>query len=308
MSKRKILITGGNGFIGRRICEECNKNGDDFLVVGKNDQNVPFPYKCISADILDKDSIRKIVSDYRPDAVIHLAGIAAPVNFDFSQLYQVNVLGTEYMLDVMSETLDEHTRFVVTSTAGVYGNQEEKFLNESLAPDPVNHYSFSKMITEVLTKHKSDYLDTCIVRPFTVVGAGQTPRFFVPKLVKMFAEENKEINVGNLEAVRDYVHVDYCAKVIYDIATSDSFPKGIMNICSGEEYSCSDVIDKLISLTGFHPNINSTTEFIRTNEIWRLVGDKTKLNEFVKGRYECKSLEDVLREMLENYSIAEKTR
>lgn len=302
MSKKRILLTGGNGFIGRRICEECKNNGDDYLVIARNGQGETLGCKYAEADVLDKDAIRGVVSEYMPDVVIHLAGIAAPVGFDFSQLYQVNVLGTEYILDIMCDVLPKGSRFILTSTAGVYGNQAEKYLNEKLTPNPVNHYSFSKMIAEILTSHKSDYLETCIVRPFTVIGAGQSQRFFVPKLVKHFADRSDTIEVGNLDAVRDYVDVSYCAKIIYDLAKTEKIPGSILNICSGSEFSCRDVISMLETITGHHPVIKSTADFIRPNEIWRLVGDDSALKEFVNNRYACDKLETVLIEMLETES------
>ncbi|WP_026505235.1 NAD-dependent epimerase/dehydratase family protein [Butyrivibrio sp. NC3005] len=297
--KKKIMITGGNGFIGTNVCKYCYKDGVDFLSIGKSGQSPIVFGHGIAIDILDKGKLVEVMKEYRPDVVIHLAGIATPVYSDFSQLYQVNVLGTEYLLEAMTEAeLPSSTRFIMTSSAGIYGNQKPKFLSEELQPDPVNHYSFSKMIAEKITSHKMNEFEICIVRPFTVVGPGQVNRFFVAKLVEHFANHAKEIQVGNLKAVRDYISVEFCARVIYELAITQEFPKGIMNICSSSEYSCEDVIHVLEDITGEHPEIKSTADNIRANEIWRLVGDSSKLATFINGKFECESFESVLQRML----------
>lgn len=303
MSKKniKVMITGGNGFIGTNICKCCLKDGVDFLSVGRHGQSpIEFGHGR-SVDILDKERIKAVLKEYQPDVVVHLAGIATPVYSDFSQLYQVNVLGTEYTLDAMTEVgMPKSTRFIIASSAGIYGNQAPQFLYEELQPDPVNHYSYSKMIAEKITEHKKSEFETCIIRPFTVVGPGQVNRFFVAKLVEHFVNHAKEIHVGNLKAVRDYVAVEFCARVIYELAITDNFPGGVLNICSSTEYSCEDVIHLLEDLTGEHPDITSTTENIRPNEIWRLVGNNSRLRGFINGQFECESFESVLCRMLDD--------
>lgn len=298
---KKVMITGGNGFIGTNVCKNCLQDGVEFLSIGKHGQSPIVFGRGKSVDILDKGKLVEVMKEYRPDVVIHLAGIATPVYSDFSQLYQVNVLGTEYVLDAMTEAgLSSSTRFIITSSAGIYGNQEPKFLYEELQPDPVNHYSFSKMIAEKITEHKSSDFETCIVRPFTVVGPGQVNRFFVAKLVEHFANHAKEIQVGNLGAVRDYIPVEFCARVIYELAVTDDFPGGVLNICSSTEYSCEDVIHILEDLTGEHPEIHSTSDNIRSNEIWRLVGNNSRLRGFINKKFDCESFESVLERMIDN--------
>lgn len=298
---KKIMITGGNGFIGTNICKCCLENEVDFLSIGRHGESSIVFGRGKSVDILDKNKIVEAMKEYKPDVVIHLAGIATPVYQDFSQLYQVNVLGTEYVLDAMTEAgLPSSTRFILTSSAGIYGNQEPMFLYEELQPDPVNHYSYSKMIAEKITEHKKKEYEICIVRPFTVVGPGQVNRFFVAKLVEHFANHAKEIHVGNLRAVRDYISVEFCARVIYQLAITENYPGGVLNICSSTEYSCEDVIHLLEDLTGEHPDIVSTSDNIRANEIWRLVGNNSRLRGFINGQIECESFESVLSRMLES--------
>ena len=235
---------------------------------------------------------------FRPDVVIHLAAIASPVHQNVSEVYNANVVGSENLLSVAKSHLPAGTRVILASTAGVYGNQQVKFLSEDMPFNPVNHYSYSKMVMEFLSRQYNDVLDICIIRPFNIIGAGQKENFFIPKLVKHFSQRTPEIFLGNLNAVRDYVSVELCAKSIMALVKADGPVPPVLNICSGIGHSCKDIVHILERLTGHHPKIHSTSEFARNNEIWRLVGDPTRLKNMIDGKYAIESTEEILKAML----------
>lgn len=294
---KKVLITGGDGFIGRHLCKECEVQGVEHLIVSNMvKENTATARR---ADLLNYQDLEDAMRDYMPDAVIHLAAIASPVHNDIAEVYRINVAGTENLLNAAAAVLPAGTPFVLTSTAGVYGNQEEARLHEALPFNPVNHYSCSKMVTEILSRQYTDRLDIRIVRPFNIVGCGQSENFFIPKLVRRFADRCEEIQLGNLSAVRDYVSVDFCAKVMLDLAVNLEKAPNITNVCTGIGHSCQQVIELLEKLTGHHPKIHSTTEFIRSNEVWSMVGNTAELNKIIKGRYQSQSIEEILTAMLQ---------
>lgn len=300
---KKVLITGGNGFIGRHLCKECEAQGVDYLVTGKSAREDTAHTR--TADLLNAQEMEKVIREYMPDAIVHLAAIASPVHNDVAEVYRINVVGTENLLNAAAAVLPAGTSFVLTSTAGVYGNQQEATLHEGLPFNPVNHYSCSKMVTEILSRQYTDRLNIRIVRPFNIIGVGQSENFFIPKLVRRFADRCEEIQLGNLDAVRDYVSVDFCAKVLLDLAVNPETAPGIINVCTGIGHSCRQVIELLEKLTDHHPKIHSTSEFVRSNEVWSMVGDTARLNELVAGRYQTHSLEEILQEMLQRYACAE---
>lgn len=295
---KKILITGANGFIGQYLCRECDKKGVDFLPLC-NGRNYPdFNNRAREFDLDNYDQLVQYMQDYRPDTIVHLAAIASPVYGDSAAIYKVNTIGSENLLRAAT-TLDYKCKIVLISTAGVYGNQEVPLLSEDLRYNPMNHYSYSKMIMEILSRQYRSKLDVHIVRPFNIVGTGQTQAFLLPKLVSHFAQKAPEIRMGNLDAVRDYISVDFCVSVILDIAVSEDPMPRIINICAGKGHSCRQVIDLLEEITGHHPQIISDPSFIRENEVWSMVGDTTNLDRVVKGRYQTKPLDVILREMLQ---------
>ena len=295
----KLLITGGNGFIGRYLCRECEKRQMDYLTIS---DRMPVDSRCgRKVDLLDYAGLREALAQYQPDAIVNLAAIADPIHGDPLEFYRVNVGGTENLLRAAGEVLAPGCRVVLISTAGVYGNQQAECLNEDSPFNPINHYSYSKMVTELLSRQYSDLLDIHIVRPFNIIGYGQKENFFVPKLVKHFANRTQEIQLGNLGAVRDYVSVEFCSKVLLDIASADGDLPGTVNVCTGVGYSCQQVIDILQDLTRFCPKVVSTAQFTRSNEVWRLVGDTGRLERVVKSKYTTLNLPSILQSMLKAY-------
>jgi len=294
----RILITGGAGFIGGYLIQECDKQEIDFLMTGRPGR-LPAKYSGRERpmDIMDQDRIEEILEEYQPDIIIHLAAIASVVHRDPVEIYRINVLGTENLMNAAAKKLPEGSRMILLSTAGVYGNQAEKKLYESLPFNPVNHYSCSKMVTEVMSRQYRDHLDICIVRPFNVIGIGQSKNFLIPKLVHCFKKREQQIQIGNLASIRDYVSVEFCAKVLVDLALAQNAPE-IINICSGQGHSCQEVIDILKELTGFKPRVVPVSNLIRPNEIWNLVGDNTILRSIIQNRYHNLPLKEILSNML----------
>lgn len=295
--KRKILITGGNGFIGRYLCRELDRMENDILVVDNVLAAPDFPWKNKRANISEPEEIEAVLAEYQPNIIVHLAAIASPVYRDTAEIYRVNVVGTENLLKGAAKLLPAGSRVILLSTAGVYGNQTEKRLHERLPFNPINHYSYSKMIVEVLSRQYQDRLDICIVRPFNIVGIGQNKNFLLPKLVYHFKNRIPVLEIGNLAAVRDYVSVEFCAEVLSELCTAENTPP-IINICSGIGHSCQEVIDLLGKISGFMPEVVPVANFIRPNEIWSLIGDDTVLRTVTQGRYYTQPLHNILEGML----------
>jgi len=249
-------------------------------------------------DLNNLNGLQTLMDEYRPDAIVHLAAIASPVYGDVPTIYKVNVCGTENLLNA-ANSLSQGTRFILISTAGVYGCQEEALLHEELRFNPVNHYSYSKMVTEVLSRQYTDHLSIQIVRPFNIIGKGQNRNFLIPKLVQAFRDRNPQIKMGNMDAVRDFVSVEFCSQVLFDLIFADETIQPAVNICTGKGHSCKDVVHMLEELTGHHPVIEVSNDFVRKNEIWSLVGDRTRLDSLTKGNYESADLKTILTEMLQ---------
>ena len=215
MGKKRVLITGASGFIGQFVLKEMLKNEDiDFFAIDTRKIPNISTEKQELVSLLDKEKLMEIIKRYKPNIIIHLAAIALVTHDNVGEIYNVNVQGTENLLEVTQEYCDKGTRVILASTAGVYGNQKVEKYKEDLPYNPANNYSYSKMITEYLGKRYKDDLEIVTIRPFNIIGVGQSENFLIPKLVEHFANRKEKLSVGNISSFRDYVDVEYCAEVI----------------------------------------------------------------------------------------------
>lgn len=299
---KKILITGATGFIGRYCCKEILARGNDYLALTRNQTDLIDSNRVKVANLHEKEDLIRIIKEYRPDAVLHLAAIAAVTYGDKSEIYSTNICASEVLLEALYEVCEEKTRVVLVSTAGVYGNQEERFYNEDMPYNPANHYSYSKMVMEFMSEQYSDKLDIKIVRPFNIAGYGQNVNFFLPKLVKAFAAQQETINLGNIESERDYVNVEYCVNVLLELLTREKVEINKLNICSGIATSGKDIIEMLKKISGWNPSIHISEDFVRKNEVWRLVGSNERLLKFLgDDEFKGDSVYNILEKMYNSF-------
>lgn len=299
---KKILITGATGFIGRYCCKEILARGNDYLAIVRKESDLQKNSKAVLADLSNREELIKVIEEYRPDAVLHLAAIAAVTFGNISKIYNTNISVTENLLEALYNTCDSGTRVVLVSTAGVYGNQKDLYYYENMPYDPVNHYSYSKMVMEYMSRQYTDKLDIKIVRPFNIVGYGQNQNFFLPKLVRSFASRQESIKLGNIGSERDYVNVEYCVNVLVELLTRSKIEIDKLNICSGVATSGTNIIDMLKEISGYSPEIQIANSLVRKNEVWRLVGSNERMLEFLgEHKYNGNSIYDILDSMYHNY-------
>ena len=266
MEKKRVLITGASGFIGQVVLKEMLKNEDiDFFAIDtRKIPNISIE-KLELVSLLDKEKLMEIIKRYKPNIIIHLAAIALVTHDNVGEIYNVNVQGTENLLEVTQEYCDKGTRVILASTAGVYGNQNVDKYREDLSYNPANHYSYSKMITEYISKQYKEDLDIVTIRPFNIIGVGQSEKFLVPKLVEHFADKKEKLSVGNISSFRDYVDVEYCAEVIMELISRKKLDFDILNICSGIPTNGEMIIQLLQEITDFKPEIEISSDFVRKN-------------------------------------------
>lgn len=301
MRKKRVLITGASGFIGQFVLKEMLKNEDiDFFAIDtRKIPNISIEKQELIS-LLDKEKLMEIIKRYKPNVIIHLAAIALVTHDNVGEIYNVNVQGTENLLEVTQEYCDKGTRVILASTAGVYGNQKVEKYKEDIPYNPANNYSYSKMITEYLGKRYKDDLEIVTIRPFNIIGVGQSENFLIPKLVEHFANRKEKLSVGNISSFRDYVDVEYCAEVIMELVLREKIDFDILNICSGIPTSGEMILQLLQEMTSFKPEIEISKNFVRKNEVWRMIGDTTRLSEFMNGK-KSQSVKDILLKMLDYY-------
>lgn len=280
----KILVTGGNSFIGVHLLTELKSQGHEVFgtIRSQHEKMPPVDVPIFVASLNEQAPWVDVMQKVRPDCVIHLAAVALVTHEDQAELYKTNVIGTEYVLKAIGEAPELKPHVILASTAGVYGNQSRPLLDEALEPKPANHYALSKLAMEYLARQYADLYPIRIIRPFNVVGPGQSDTFLVPKLVKHFMMNADEIQLGNLKPERDYIDVRDFVAVLSRLTQIVPPSLDIVNICSGVGTSVAQVAEWLADMTGHHPTLTVSPKFVRKNEVWRMVGDNRKVLDLVK--------------------------
>jgi dTDP-glucose 4,6-dehydratase len=286
---KKIMITGGAGFIGSHVVRLFVKKYPQYLIVNadaltyagnlENLRDVEnfSNYKFERADILDEKRINELFEKYRCDAVIHLAAeshvdrsIIDPLSF-----VKTNVLGTASLLNVCLKFWKnnfEGKLFYHVSTDEVYGSLgAEGFFTEETPYDPRSPYSASKASSDhfVMAYHHTYALPVVMSNCSNNYGSHHFPEKLIPLMINNI-KNNKPLPIyGKGENVRDWLWVDDHA-----IAIDTIFHKGKI----GEKYNVGGFnewknIDIVYLLCG-----------IMDEKLGRQKGESAKLITFVKDR------------------------
>lgn len=290
----RILISGATGFLGNHLFGYLQDMGHDvFGTANRPDVDDPIFY----CDIRDPLAVQAIFHRVQPDVVVHCAAISSVTSSAAQDYYRVNTVGTENLINA-SLALPGRTRFMFVSTAGVYGNQDTDLLHEGLCPKPVHHYGMSKFCAERVLVNYAEQLDYTIIRPFNIIGDGQSSDFIMPKLVAAFHERLPVVRLGNINVFRDYIDVSDACRLIARLTFNPAAIGEVCNLCTGRPVSIQTLLDILANITGHEIKVKVDAAFVRKNEVWRLLGDPAKLKALTQGPIEGLGLEQSLRGML----------
>ncbi len=256
--KKRIFITGGIGFIGAPLVHRLAKLGhltasyDAYL---NFIDNVPYYKKCLSirkklytqpqkiyrGDIRDKTKLAKAVSDFRPDIVVHLAGLpmARPLKKYEDQIIPVNLSGTLNVLDVFEKSKAE--KIVYTSSSMAYGHFKQTPQSEEFILNPINAYGATKAAGEYFVKlSKKDWV---IVRPTSVYGFADCANR-VSQILIDSAHADKEAWVVKGETL-DFSYVEDVADGFVRATLKPAAVGETFNISSGEARSAVEFAEVL---------------------------------------------------------------
>ena len=297
MAKGRVLVTGRHGFTGRYVAEALASAGWEVWGGCSHPTEAMNSFDKV-AELTDATSVTQMVNDVRPDAVVHLAGIAFVGHGSVDDFYQVNLLGTRNLLDALSKSGHGQSGVVLASSANVYGNTRVSPIAEGTAPAPANDYAVSKLAMEYMAKLFATQLPIAITRPFNYTGVGQDPKFLVPKIVSHFRQRAARIELGNLDVARDFSDVRDVAAVYATLLDGRTIGGETVNICSGRAIALGDIIDMCRSITGHNLDVVVNPAFVRADEIKTLNGDPSRVEKLLGG-LDRHRFEDTLRWMLE---------
>lgn len=269
---KRILLTGGAGFIGSHVAEALLRERASLSIVDNLDEFYSPAWKkanlesvrtagsfdFFDVDICNAQRMREVVASARPHAIVHLAARAGVrPSIEQPRLYeQVNVAGTVNLLDLCREF--HVPRFIFGSSSSVYGAASHAPFSEA-QPDlhPISPYAATKLAGELFcyTYAHLYNLPVMALRFFTVYGPRQRPDLAIHKFVARI-EAGKPIPVfGDGEAGRDYTFVDdivagVLGALSYDFASTTGAPFEICNLGNSQPVKLSELVCMLERATG----------------------------------------------------------
>jgi UDP-glucose 4-epimerase len=318
---KKVLITGGAGFIGSHLAQRYCAMGVPVVVVDDmsagNIANLagldPTLLEVVVADIRDEKLLSPLVRGC--DLVVHLAarvGLKAVIKHPLGTL-ETNVDGTAAVLRAARET---KTKVIVASTSEVYGLTKRFPSSED---DPITigspirsrwSYAASKALDEFIAigYWREHGVPTVVVRLFNTVGPRQSGRYgmVIPSFIRM-AIANEPVTVfGDGTQTRCFCHVRDVADALVRLADDPAVVGEIFNLGNPEEIAINDLAKRVIALT----DSSSTITYVPHNvaygemfeEIQRRVPDIAKIRKAI-GFAPSAHLDEILREIIAGLRI-----
>lgn len=229
--KKRILLTGSNGLLGQKLVDLLiQQDGVELTATARGDNRLPYSdgYTYRSMDITDRQQVLDVISDVRPDVVIHTAAMTDVDKCELQKdaCWAQNVQAVEYLVDACGNTnaflLHVSTDFIFDGAAGPY--------DETAEGNPISFYGWSKYAAEKVVIHSN--LRWAIARTVLVYGiAHDMSRSNIILWVKKSLEDGKNIKVVT-DQWRSPTLAEDLATGCYLIADKEA--EGIFNI-SGKE-------------------------------------------------------------------------
>jgi len=263
---RRILVTGGSGFIGSHIVELHQGRAQvrvlDNLRTGRRENLKGFDCEFIEGDILDRELLRRSLEGV--DTVFHLAAmVSVPESMsEPSACIRMNTEGTAIVLEEAAKA--GVRKLVLSSSSAVYGDDPEQPKREAMKPCPISPYGLSKLDGEFLCDifAREGKIKTASLRYFNVFGPRQNPKSAYAAAIPIFvskALKGEDIPIyGDGSQTRDFIYVK-------EIAAANAFMaerefQGVYNVGYGKAAEVGAIAREIVRITGSSSKIVNLPE------------------------------------------------
>jgi GDP-4-dehydro-6-deoxy-D-mannose reductase len=308
----KILITGVTGFAGSHLADYALARGDvevfgtaRWRSPSQNIEHIADRITVIDADLRDASSVESLVADIKPDWIFHLAAQSYVVSSWKlpSETITTNIVGTVNIFEAVRRA-KYSPRILVACSSEEYGYVEpdEVPITEDNPLRPLSPYGVSKVGQDLLSYQyfKSYGLEAIRTRAFNHTGPRRGRVFVCSNFAIQIVEAQKglrpRVNVGNLDAVRDFTDVRDTVRA-YWLALEAGAAGDVYNICSGTGNSIREVLEKLIAIAGADVEVEVDDTRLRPSDVPLLIGDNSKFTKQTGWRPEVpfdQTLSDIL--------------
>lgn len=249
MRKKRVLITGAFGFLGRNTCKHFKNNGYEVFGISfgkwKHGEEKKWGIDNWRTDEVNLKNLSEYSTDF--DLIIHCAG-GSSVGYSISNPYddfRLTVDSTAAILEFMRLSCQK-SRLIYPSSAAVYGEKSNKLIMEDASLDPVSPYGFNKKIAEEMCESysKNFGLNVSIVRFFSLYGVGLKKQLLWDACEKISKEKARACFFGTGKETRDWLNVQDAASLFFAISKSKNKFE-ILNGASGEKTEIKKILEML---------------------------------------------------------------
>lgn len=310
MKNERILITGAGGMVGSRMVEIFYNNKYDFLgTYFKPTVDISeLPVSLTMLDVTDKEAVNKIISNYKPTIIFHLAAQSFPtVSWkEPIETMTVNVNGTINIFEAVKNN-SLNTMVVVACSSAEYGAAiSDKDFETGISEDtpllPLHTYGVSKVAQDLISyQYYKNFGIKCIrARIFNTTGirkTGDCSSDFIRRIVDIERKNINTLKVGNLNTIRAIMDVDDLINALCLLA-KHGIPGEAYNISSETKYSIKDIIELLKKITGQNYILKKDINLLRPADEKFYFGSNNKLKKDTNWKQSI-TLEETLTKMLE---------
>lgn len=259
VSKKRVLVTGGHGFLGRYVVEALQMRGCNDILVPSHE----------SCDLTRRGTVKDVFQYYKPEVVIHMAaalgGIGAHVNTQAKFLYENLIMG----LEMMEQSRNVVEKYVTIGTscsypAGAPNPLREESLWNGFPDETTAPYGVAKRVMMLQGQYyREQYgLNAISVIPSNVYGprdlAPKEKSHIIPAQIRKCLEAKKSgqplVVWGTGKATRDFIYATDCAEAI--VRATESYEKPMpLNLGSGVQTSIREIVEMIVSTLDFQGEI-----------------------------------------------------
>lgn len=313
LKKKKILVTGSDGFIGSHLTEALVRMGCDVRAVvyynsfnswgwlDESAEEIKKGLDVFAGDVRDPYGMKKAMQGC--DVVFHLAAlIAIPYSYHSPDTYvDTNIKGTLNILQAAREIGVE--KVIHTSTSEVYGTACYVPIDEKHPLQGQSPYSATKIGADqiALSFYRSFDTPVSVIRPFNTYGPRQSARAVIPTIITQIATGQRELRLGSLHPTRDFSYINDTVKGFIAVAESEKSVGEVINIGSNYEVSIGDLVQTITDIMKADIEIKTDDNRLRPkkSEVERLWADNKKAAQLTGWQPEYAGMEGLKRGLQE---------
>lgn len=295
------LITGGLGYIGKHVAQAFARSGIKVDLLDSrlpgDEEILPEHQNFYNVDIREGGVLFSRLKDKEFTGIVHLAGKKSVRDsfLDTRNYFDTNVRGTQNLLNYAQKFSVES--FIFASSCSVYGESNQRVVNENSPKHPISPYAKSKDLAENLILGYSKYFKVSILRFFNIIGCSRSdwkdkaPDSLVPATLERLkrAQSPKiygnQFNTADGTAERDYLDTRDLSEYIFEVSQLlndfESLPS-ILNLGSGKSVSVLHIVNEILEVY----RIKSDIEFspTRKGDPSSIRSDISRMNAFLAYR------------------------